>query len=62
MKKRKIKFRVISWHWDDRGHAWDKTIWHVSDSYETAERYAMTFKGKYVLEIEKVYYPADEGE
>lgn len=61
MKKRKINFRVISWHWDDIDHGWDKTIWHICDSYEMAEHYAMTSEDPYVLEIEKVYYPADEG-
>ena len=59
---RKIKFRVISWYWDEFHLRYERIIFHECDSYEIAEHYAKTSTETIELEIQKVFIWSEKAE
>ena len=59
---RKIKFRVISWYWDEFHLRYERIILHECDSYEIAEHFAKTSTETIELEIQKVFIWSEKAE
>lgn len=59
---RKVKFRVISWYWDEFHLRYERIILHECDSYEIAEHYAKTSAETIELEIQKVFIWSEKAE
>ena len=52
---RKVKFRVMTWYWDEFHLRYERIILHQCDSYEIAEHFAKTSDEPLDLQIEKVF-------